>query len=175
MLPFCREHDLPFFMMPGPIRGLQSSWKDAGDGVGFCDMRPYQTLVARHTENNFLLTTLHEANQYDASVLTCHNANVKTIGHWWFNLNPSMVEAVLKMRLEMTGCRFIAFNSDARVWENLINKWLRFRAILAKVVTEQQQELHGLGVIVTQESINSAVRKLFALGFSPNQGYKAKT
>ena len=64
------------------------------------------------------------------------------IGHWWFNYHPGLVEQDLRMRLEMTGDRFIPFNSDARVLENLIPKWQRFRDILAKVLTEKYQDLH---------------------------------
>lgn len=165
VLPHCRELNLPFFMMPGPIRALNATWKDAGDGVGLCDMSPYQQLIRSNPDNNFLLTPLHEANQYDASVLTCHNHNVQVIGHWWFNLTPSMVESVLSMRLEMTGCRFVAFNSDARVWENLINKWLRFREIFARVITKQQLELHDLGVHITNAGIKKAVTRLFEMDF----------
>ena len=167
VLPFCAERNLPFFMMPGPIRALNSTWRDAGDGVGICDMSPYQQLVRRHPDTNFLLTPLHYANQYDASVMTCHNKNLKVIGQWWFQLTQAQLEATLRMRLEMTGCRFIAFNSDARVWENLINKWLRFREVLTKVITEQQLELQKLGVIVTKAGIERAVRRLFDLNFAP--------
>ena len=161
VLPALRELNLPFFMMPGPIRQLQPAWRDAGDGVGLSDMFPYQQLVRRHPDNAFFITPLHNANQYDASVLSCHNDNVMAIGHWWFNYHPGLVEQDLRMRLEMTGDRFIPFNSDARVLENLIPKWRRFRQILARVLGEKYQDLHDAGRTVTRAGIAETLRTLF--------------
>ena len=161
VLPALRELNLPFFMMPGPIRQLKPEWRDAGDGVGLADMYPYQQLVRRHPDNAFFITPLHNANQYDASVLSCHNDNIMVIGHWWFNYHPGLVEQDLRMRLEMTGDRFIPFNSDARVLENLIPKWQRFRAILAKVLSEKYQDLHDAGRQVTRAGIAQTLQTLF--------------
>ena len=161
VLPALRELNLPFFMMPGPIRQLKPEWRDAGDGVGLADMYPYQQLVRRHPDNAFFITPLHNANQYDASVLSCHNDNIMVIGHWWFNYHPGLVEQDLRMRLEMTGDRFIPFNSDARVLENLIPKWQRFRDILANVLTEKYQDLHHAGRQVTRAGIAQTLQTLF--------------
>ena len=160
-LPVLRELKLPFFMMPGPIRQLNYKWQAAGSGVGLCDMFPYQQLLRHHSGNAFFITPLHNSNQYDASVLTCHNDNVMAIGHWWFNYHPGLVEQDLKMRLEMTGDRFIPFNSDARVLENLIPKWRRFRQVLAKVITDKYQDLHDTGRHVTREGIANTLQTLF--------------
>ena len=161
VLPFLAELKLPFFMMPGPIRQLSPTWKDAGDGVGLCDMNPYQNLIQQHPHNAFFITPLHNANQYDASVMTCHFDNVIVVGHWWFNLHPGLVEADLRMRLEMTGARFIAFNSDARVMENLVPKWKRFREILSKVLADKYLDLHRSGRAVTRAGITRTLRALF--------------
>ena len=83
------------------------------------------------------------------------------IGHWWFNYHPGLVEQDLRMRLEMTGDRFIPFNSDARVLENLIPKWRRFRQILARVLGEKYQDLHDAGRTVTRAGIAQTLRTLF--------------
>ena len=161
VLPVLKDLESPFFMMPGPIRQLQSQWREAGDGAGLSDMRPYQELVRRHQENAFFITPLHNANQYDASVMTCHNHNVMAIGHWWFNYHPGLVETDLRMRLEMTGDRFVPFNSDARVLENLIPKWRRFRQILAKVLTEKYLDLHDAGRRITRAGMARTLDTLF--------------
>ena len=161
VLPFLAEAKLPFFMMPGPIRRLSPAWADAGDGVGLCDMGPYQQLIRQHPQNAFFITPLHSANQYDASVMTCHFDNVMAVGHWWFNFHPGLVEADLRMRLEMTGTRFIAFNSDARVMENLVAKWKRFREILAMVLTDKYLDLHRGGKVVTRAGIARTLGDLF--------------
>ena len=161
VLPFLAELKLPFFMMPGPIRQLSPAWGDAGDGAGMCDMNPYQQLIQQHPQNAFFITPLHNANQYDASVMTCHFDNVIVVGHWWFNLHPGLVEADLRMRLEMTGARFIAFNSDARVMENLVPKWKRFRQILTKVLADKYLDLHSGGGAVTRAGITRTLRALF--------------
>ena len=161
VLPFLAAQKLPFFMMPGPIRQLSPAWRDAGDGVGLCDMSPYQLLIQQHPDNAFFITPLHNANQYDASVLTCHFNNIIVVGHWWFNLHPGLVETDLRMRLEMTGARFIAFNSDARVMENLVPKWKRFREILTAVLTEKYLDLHRSGRTVTRANIARTLKTLF--------------
>ncbi len=161
VLPFLAELELPFFMMPGPIRQLSPTWGDAGDGVGLCDMSPYQQLIQQHPHNAFFITPLHNANQYDASVMTCHFDNIIVVGHWWFNLHPGLVEADLRMRLEMTGARFIAFNSDARVMENLVPKWKRFREILSKVLSDKYLDLHRGGRAVTRAGIARTLNELF--------------
>jgi hypothetical protein len=161
VLPVLAQLKLPFFMMPGPIRRLSPTWGDAGDGVGLCDMQPYQQLIQQHPQNAFFITPLHNANQYDASVLTCHFDNVIVVGHWWFNLHPGLVEADLRMRLEMTGARFIAFNSDARVMENLVPKWKRFRQILSKVVADKYLDLHRGGRQVTRAGIARTLAAMF--------------
>ena len=161
VLPVLADLKLPFFMMPGPIRQLTAAWRDAGDGVGLCDMHPYQQLIQQHRDNAFFITPLHNANQYDASVLTCHFDNVIAVGHWWFNLHPGLVEADLRMRLEMTGARFVAFNSDSRVMENLVPKWKRFRGILAKVLADKYLDLHAAGREVTRARIARTARALF--------------
>ncbi|NKB67958.1 MAG: hypothetical protein GKR89_12930 [Candidatus Latescibacteria bacterium] len=161
VLPVLAELKLPFFMMPGPIRQLSPSWGDAGDGVGMCAMDPYQRLIQQHPQNAFFITPLHNANQYDASVMTCHFDNVMVVGHWWFNFHPGLVEADLRMRLEMTGARFLAFNSDARVMENLVPKWKRYRAVLAKVLTEKYLDLHSSGKAVTRAGIARTLGELF--------------
>ncbi len=161
VLPVLAELKLPFFMMPGPVRQLQPAWQDAGDGASLCDMAPYQQLVRRHPRNAFFITPLHNANQYDASILSCHNDNVMVIGHWWYNYHPGLVEKDLRMRLEMTGDRFVAFNSDARVLENLIPKWRRFRQLLAGVLADKYLDLHDAGRHVTRASIARTLRTLF--------------
>ncbi len=161
VLPFLAELELPFFMMPGPIRQLSPTWGDAGDGVGLCDMSPYQQLIQEHPHNAFFITPLHNANQYDASVMTCHFDNIIVVGHWWFNLHPGLVEADLRMRLEMTGARFIAFNSDARVMENLVPKWKRFREILSKVLSDKYLDLFRGGRTVTRAGIARTLNELF--------------
>jgi hypothetical protein len=161
VLPTFKELGLPFFMMPGAIRQLQPTWREAGDGAGLADMYPYQQLVRRHAHNAFFITPLHNGNQYDASVMSCHNHNIMAVGHWWFNLHPGLVEKDLRMRLEMTGDRFIAFNSDARVMENLVPKWQRFRSILAKVLTDKYQDLHDTSRHITRTGIAKTLKTLF--------------
>ncbi len=161
VLPVCKEAGLPFFMMPGPLRAENPEFGNGGDGAGLCDWRPYQRLVQRHRDLMFWITPLHFGNQFDASVLTCNSENVMVWGFWWFCLQPSMTEDILRMRFEMNGGNFFPFNSDSRVLENLISKWLRFREILAKVLTEKYEEVAALGREVTREMIDRDLESLF--------------
>ncbi len=161
VLPWCEKHKVPFFLMPGPRRQLQKSWGPAGDGMGLCEFSPYQQLVKRWACVEFLLSVLHPANQSDATVLACHNGNVTNIGHWWFNLAPDLVKQVLAARLQLLGTHHIAFNSDARVKGNLISKWIRFRRLLAEVLTRHFLDQLAHGLTVTEEKVSDCVLALF--------------
>lgn len=163
VLPFCRDRKLPFFLMPGPQRGLNPTWGNAADGAGNCDMDPYKRLIERWRDVMFLITPLYEANLFDCDVMACHSQNLVPIGHWWFNLTPSSAEITLRRRLSMLGDRFITFNSDARVGENLISKWSRYREILAKVLTDFVNVQLQLGVEVTEESVRKLLTTIFTI------------
>ncbi len=163
VLPWCAKNKKGFFAMPGPERAENAAWGNAGDGMGFCEFAPYRKLVRDWRDVKFMLTVLHEGNQPDGMVMACNAGNVENVGHWWFNLTPVRVKALVLARMQLLATRFTAFNSDARVIENLISKWVRFRMILEQVLTEIFMERIAMKIHTTEEEIEDCARALFQL------------
>jgi len=52
LLPHCREHGLPFAVMPGVRRAVNPQLRLAGDGVGLSDLTMLQNLCAGFPETS---------------------------------------------------------------------------------------------------------------------------
>jgi hypothetical protein len=65
----------------------------------------------------------------------------------------------------MVGLSLTAQHSDARVLEQLIYKWNHFRALLARVLTDQYSALAETGWEPTQSEIDRDVRDLLGGAF----------
>ena len=88
-------------------------------------------------DNRFLVSVLSRENQHELCVYARKFANLLPFGCWWFLNNPSLVEEITSMRLEMLGTSFIPQHSDARVLEQVIYKWRSSRRTIAPVLAER--------------------------------------
>ncbi len=52
-------------------------------------------------------------DQHELTVLGRKHQNLKIFGFWWFMNQPSIIEPVLKMRMDLLGLSFIPQHSDA--------------------------------------------------------------
>ena len=86
-------------------------------------------------------------------------------GCWWFLNNPSLIEQITRMRLELLGTGFVAQHSDARILDQIIYKWHHFRRVLAKVLTDKYLDLMDAGYRVTEEYIQRDVKLLLRDNF----------
>jgi hypothetical protein len=86
-------------------------------------------------------------------------------GCWWFLNNPSLIEEIERMRLELLGTSFIPQHSDARVLDQLVYKWDHSRRILAKVLTDKYADLLRAGRWVTEADIQRDVRLMLRDNF----------
>jgi len=161
ILPFCREHGLPFALMPGAkSRPINPELRLAGFGVGRADLDGYERLIGGNPDVKFLLTVLSRENQHQVCVMARKFRNLHPFGCWWFLNNPVIIEDMTRMRLEMLGLTFTAQHSDARVLDQLLYKWPHFRALGTKVLTAKYEDLSRAGWPVTAKMISEGVHAL---------------
>jgi hypothetical protein len=161
ILPFCREHGLPFALMPGVKPQLiNPELRLAGYGMGRVDLDGYERLIRGNPDVKFLLTVLSRENQHQVCVMARKFRNLHPFGCWWFLNNPVIIEDMTRMRLEMLGPTFTAQHSDARVLDQLLYKWTHFRVLGAKVLAAKYEDAAQAGWPVTEKMIASGVQAL---------------
>jgi hypothetical protein len=166
VLPHCREHGLPFALMPGVRRVVNPQLRLAGDGVGLSNLVALQNLCAAHPENKFMATILARENQHEACVLARKFRNLHIFGCWWFTNVPSLVDEITRLRLELIGLSFTPQHSDARVLDQVVYKWTHFRRVLINVLVDQYDALAKTGWSITQADIQRDVQDLLGGAFS---------
>ncbi len=165
VLPSCREFNLPLALMIGVRRQVNPLLKTAGDAVGRSDLRSLENLCTEFPDNRFLVSVLSRENQHELCVYARKFASLMPFGCWWFLNNPSLVDEITRMRLEMLGMSFIPQHSDARVLEQVIYKWRSSRRTIARVLADSYKLLLADGRPVTREEIQQDVNRLFRVNF----------
>ena len=160
VFPTCRRHGLPFAMMIGVKRAMNPALRSAGDGMGVADLSGLVTLLTENPDIRFLVTTLAKENAHHLCVLGRKFSNLGVFGCWWFVNNPSMVEEIAEMRLEMLGDAFIPQHSDARIFEQLIYKWRSSKKSIARSLHKRVRALEEAGRTVTEEELTTTARTL---------------
>ena len=165
VLPTLRERRMPLALMIGSQRGVNPALRDAGD-MGFAaDLRSLARLLLDHGGNKFLVTLLSRENQHELAVAARKFGNLMPFGCWWFLNNPSIIEQITRLRVELLGTSFIPQHSDARVLDQLIYKWDHSRSILAAVLTDKYADLAATGWMVTAADIRRDVARYLAGNF----------
>jgi len=165
VLPHCREHGLPFAVMPGVRRLINPQLRLAGDGVGLSNLEVLQNLCAGYPENKFLATILARENQHEACVLARKFRNLHIFGCWWFTNVPYLIDEITRLRLELVGLSFTPQHSDARVLDQIIYKWHHSRHVIAPVLVEKYSALTQTGWQVSRQEIERDVKDLFGGAF----------
>ena len=165
VVPHCREFGIPFALMPGVRRQVNPGLRLAGDGVGAMDLRAIQNLCAMFPDTKFITTVLARENQHDLCVLARKFRNLHIFGCWWFLNNPSLIDEMTRMRVEMLGLSFTPQHSDARVLDHLLYKWHHSRQIISRVLVEKYGDLAATGWAPTREEVQRDVKKLFGGAF----------
>lgn len=165
VLPACQEHRLPLSLMIGVRRGVNPAIRDAGDCVGYADIRALEYLCREYPENRYLVSMLSRENQHELCAAARNFGNLLPFGCWWFLNNPSIVAEITRERLEMLGTSFIPQHSDARVVEHLIYKWGHSRRVVADALTDSYLQLARAGRLVTRDEIERDVQQLFRGNF----------
>src|SRR5580658_857243 len=149
ILPVCAERGMPFAMMIGSKMRVNPALGDAGDMVGKSDVASVVNLSREFPNNKFFVTMLARENQHELCVAARKFGNLMIFGCWWFLNNPSLIEEMERMRIELLGTSFIPQHSDSRVLDQLVYKWDHSRRVLAKVLTDKYADLQDTGRRVT--------------------------
>lgn len=166
ILPVCAERGLPFAMMIGSRRGANPALNDAGDMVGTADVQSVVGLCRDFPRNKFFCTMLARENQHELAVATRKFGNLMLFGCWWFVNNPSLIDEITRMRVELLGTSFIPQHSDARVLDQLIYKWDHSRELIGKVLTDKYSDAARAGWPVAEEEIRRDVKLLLKDNFA---------
>ena len=156
ILPICRDRNLPFAMMVGVTRRANPQLRLAGDSLAPADVTSVERICAANPRNKFLCTMLARENQHALAVAGRLFPNLWIFGCWWYVNNPSLIEEITRMRVELLGPTFTPQHSDARILDQLIYKWDHSRQIIAKVLTEKLSDLARAGWTVTQTQVMHA-------------------
>jgi hypothetical protein len=165
ILPVCRERNIPFAVMVGVRRAVNPQLRLAGDSVGKSDVSSLDRLCATNPKNKFMATLLSRENQHELAVTARKHRNLFLFGCWWFLNNPSLIEEMTKMRVELLGTSFTPQHSDARVLDQLIYKWDHSRKIIAKVMKQKFVDLAQTGWKVTREEVDRTAREYLGANF----------
>ncbi len=165
VLPVSQEMDLPFAMMIGVKKLINPDLQLAGDGVGRAGIETVEYLCSRYPRNKFLVTMLSRENQHELAVAARKFGNLMPFGCWWFLNNPSLVDEITRMRLELLGLSFIPQHSDARILDQLIYKWTHSRRIIADALYDKYLDVMATGWTLTESEIVRDVEKLFGGNF----------
>ncbi len=165
VLPHCREHNMPFAMMPGVKRLVNPGLRLAGDGVGRSNLDALQNLCAEYQDNKFLTTVLSRENQHELDVMARKFRNLHIFGCWWFTNIPSLVEEMTRMRVELIGLSVTLQHSDARVLDQIIYKWDHSRQVIARVLTDKYADLAATGWQVTDAELQRDVNDVLGGSF----------
>ena len=157
VLPVTKERNIPFALMIGVRRQVNPNLKLAGDSVGKADIESVDRLLAQNPRNKFLMTMLSRENQHELAVTARKHRNLMLFGCWWFLNNPSLIEEITRMRMELLGTSFVPQHSDARVLDQMLYKWDHSREIIGKVMKEKFADLGRTGWGVTRADVQRAV------------------
>ena len=75
---------------------------------------------------------------------------------------PSIIELILKMRIDLLGLSFVPQHSDARITDQLIYKWSHFKEILSSVMIENYEHLVKKNYPLSKEIINRDLNNLLS-------------
>ncbi len=166
ILPVCAERGLPFAMMIGSKMRVNPDLREGGDMVGKAHIQAVVRLCREFPQNKFLVTMLSRENQHELCVAARSFGNLMIFGCWWFVNNPSLIDEITRMRLELLGTSFIPQHSDARVLDQVLYKWDHTRAVLAPVLSEKYADMARAGWVATAEEIQRDIALLLRDNFT---------
>ncbi|MGN6368688.1 MAG: glucuronate isomerase [Phycisphaerae bacterium] len=160
VLPIAAERNLPFAMMIGSKLRVNPALGDAGDMVGLSDVGSVVRLCAEFPQNKFFVTMLARENQHELCVAARKFGNLMIFGCWWFLNNPSLIEEMTRMRLELLGTTIIPQHSDSRVLDQLMYKWNHSRKIIGNVLVDKYTDCINTGWTLTEQEVKKDVERL---------------
>ncbi|MEN6355637.1 MAG: glucuronate isomerase [Armatimonadota bacterium] len=165
VLPVAAEMGKPLALMVGVKKLTNPALRLAGDSVGKSNIDVIEHLCCNHPDVKFLVTMLARENQHELCVAARKFRNLHIFGCWWFLNNPSLIDEMARMRLELLGLSMTPQHSDARVLDQLIYKWAHSRRIIGEALVDKYIDLAATGWQVTEKEIRRDVADLFGGSF----------
>lgn len=165
IIPVAREKGIPFALMIGVRRQINPNLRMAGDGMSLACVEAVERLCDANQDAKFMVTMLARENQHALCVAARKLRNLMVFGCWWFLNNPSLIEELTRMRLELLGLSVIPQHSDARILEQLLYKWTHSREVIGNVLAQKYVDLAATGWVVTEDDIRRDVADLFGENF----------
>ncbi len=165
VLPVCEDRNIPFAMMIGSRRAVNPLLKDAADMGGLSDVPSVCNLCRAFPKNRFFVTMLSRENQHELAVAARKFGNLMIFGCWWFLNNPSIIDEMTRLRVELLGTTMIPQHSDARILDQLIYKWDHSRKILSNVLSEKYEDLIDSGWPLTQAEVQRDAKQFLEQNF----------
>jgi hypothetical protein len=173
VLPVTREKNIPLALMVGVTRQVNPQLRLAGDSLAKADVSSLERLCEGNPSNRFMATMLSRENQHEMAVTARKFRNLFLFGCWWFLNNPSLIEEMTRMRMELLGTSFVPQHSDCRILDQLIYKWDHSRRVIAKVMTDKFIDLAEAGWVVTQEEVARTAKRYLSDNFAEYVGARA--
>jgi hypothetical protein len=166
IMPVCAERNLPFAMMIGSQLQVNPGLKEGGDAEMKADIESVMNICRQFPKNRFFVTMLARENHHELCVTARKFGNLMVFGCWWFVNNPSLIEEITRMRMELLGPSFIPQHSDARVLDQLLYKWDHSRKIIGKVLTDKFDDMRQTGRIPTSAEVRRTVKDFLSGNFT---------
>ena len=162
ILEWLKLKKLPLSLLLGVKRQVNKEFLLAGDGIDRIDLSYLSKLCNKYPKNKFLCSCLSLNDQHELTVIGRKHSNMRIFGFWWFMNQPTLIEMIMNLRIELLGFNFIPQHSDARVTDQLIYKWSHFKVILNKILFSHYNELILRGFKMSEEKIITDVDKLLS-------------
>ncbi|DBA00227.1 TPA: hypothetical protein N0F65_007871, partial [Lagenidium giganteum] len=161
LLPLAEEKKLPIALKFDSVRPINACLGVAGDGVKPSDVDILIKLCRRFPRVKFLATFLSRVNQHEVTVTANKFRNLHLYGCWWYCNNPSIIEEMTRMRIEILGTAFTSQHSDARVLDQLIYKWKHSREIIGDILVDMYDKMANTGWKISKADVERDVERLF--------------
>ncbi|KAL8003253.1 putative 6-phosphogluconate dehydrogenase-like domain superfamily, metal-dependent hydrolase [Plasmopara halstedii] len=171
LLPLAEKSKLPIALKFDSVRPINARYGVAGDGVKPSNVDILIKLCNNFPRVKFLATFLSRVNQHEVTVTANKFRNLHLYGCWWYCNNPSIIEELTRMRIEILGTAFTSQHSDARVLDQLIYKWSHSREVIGEVLVDMYEKLFATGWKLSKSDIERDVQRLFGQSY---EEYMAK-
>ena len=137
VLDLCRKYGFVFQLMLGVVRKVHRGIGVCGDGLRQ-DPGTFRTFwepMNSYPDVRFDFTVLAAADQHQLCIMVKNFANAVASGFWWYCNTPSIIEAGLRMRLELLGAHCQnGQNTDSYMVEQSYYKMRQYKRTLCRTL-----------------------------------------
>ena len=156
----CRKYGMAFQLMLGVVRKVRRGVEHRGDGLRQ-DPNMFRTFwepLNLYPDVLFDFTVLSLADQHQLCVLVKNFPNAVCSGLWWYCNTPSIIEQVVRMRLEVLGVYpQNGQNTDAYMLEQGYYKMRQYKRALCRALGSMVED----GFFSEEEAVEVARMLLF--------------